>query len=119
VNLSSSQRWILFLTVLFIVAAWPPERGRSALMKGVNWIVDPTGSLPILPPQLGFGLSDDLRAVEERDALVHQYDTAYNSGALMRRRLELKVATDPFEPASERQLLLILGVVVAFLVLRR
>jgi hypothetical protein len=110
---------VIFLTVALIVAAWPPHEGRSLLVKGLNWVVDPAGTLPILPPQLGFGLSDDLQAVEMRDAMVRRYDDMFNRDALTRARLELKVARDPFEPTTERQLLLLLGVVVIFWVFRR
>ena len=105
---------LLFATTLVIIGAWPPAEGRSLLMKGINWAVDPGNRLPVLPPQLGFGLSDDVAAVELRDAMVRRYDEAYDRDALTRRRLELKVARDPFEPTTTRQLLLVLGAVVAF-----
>ena len=118
-NLSGARSWILFLTALAIVAAWPPERGRSLLVKGVNWAVDPMDALPVLPPQLGFGLSDDVRAVEERDAMVRHYDEMYDRDEMTRRRMDLKVVKDPFNATTERQWLLVLGVVVAFLTLRR
>ena len=111
--------WALFLTALLIVVAWPPRDERSVLVKLVNWAVDPTDVLPILPPQLGYGLSDDPHAVEERDAIVRQYDDLYSRGGITRARLQLKVAGDPFNRATERQGLLLLGVVVAFLTVRR
>jgi hypothetical protein len=110
---------VLFATTLVIVAAWPPAEGRSLIVKTLNWVVDPADTLPVLPPQLGYGLSDDVHAVEMRDAIVRRYDELYNSSALTRTRLEWKVARDPFDPVTERQLLLIVGVVVGFLVFRR
>jgi hypothetical protein len=110
---------VAFITAVFIVAAWPPERDRSLLVKTINWAVDPGNELPMLPEQLGFGASDDPAAVEARDALVRQYDELYDQSALMRTRLQLKVATDPFSPTTERQVLLLAGVVVAFITLRR
>lgn len=118
-SVSGARGWILFLTALAIVAAWPPDRGRSLLVKTVNWVVDPMDTLPVLPPQLGFGLSDDVRAVEERDAIVRHYDDMYDRDAMTRRRMDLKVATDPFNASTERQWLLVVGVVVAFATLRR
>lgn len=118
-NRTSAGSWLLFLTALFIVAAWPPEKDRSLLVKTVNWAVDPTDSLPLLPAQLGFGLSDDVIAVEARDAQVRRYDELFNRDAFTRWRLQVKVAEDPFNPPTERQLLLLIGVVVAFLTLRR
>lgn len=111
--------WVLFVAALLIVIAWPPRDERSVAIKLVNWAVDPTGVLPILPPQLGYGLSDDPHAVEERDAIVRRYDDLYSLGGVTRARLRLKVAGDPFNRATERQALLLFGVVVAFVVARR
>ena len=110
--------WVLLLSALAIVVAWPPAQGRSLLVKAVNRAVDPADSLPVLPPQLGFGLSDDVQAVEMRDEMVRRYDEKFALGGITRARLELKVAEDPFDPVTERQLLLVFGVVVAFLTLR-
>jgi len=110
-------RW-LCLTALFIVAAWPPQQGRSLGITALNWAVDPSGSLPILPPQLGFGLSDDVQAVEIRDEMVRRYDELFTRDAVSRARLVLKVAEDPLPPVTERQLLLVMGVLAAFLALR-
>ena len=111
--------WILLLTALLVVAAWPPDKDHSLVVKVLNWSVDPGDSLPVLPPQLGFGLSDDVQAVEIRDEMVRRYDELFNRNALTRTRLKLKVAQDPFNPATERQLLLAFGVIVAFFVLKR
>jgi len=118
VSLTRAGSWVLFLTVLVIVVAWPPAAGRSLMVKAVNRAVDPADSLPILPPQLGFGLSDDPQAVEMRDEIVRRYDQMFALGGITRARLRLKVAEDPFNPVTERQLLLVFGVVVAFLTLR-
>jgi hypothetical protein len=46
------------------------------------------------------------------------YDELYEKGGWTRTRLQLKVVTDPFNAATERQLLVALGVVAAFLVWR-
>jgi hypothetical protein len=104
---------------LAIVFAWPPENDKSLLMKTVNWAVDPGGQLPTLPPQLGMGVGDDPAEVEARDAQVRAYDTLNNQGGWMRRRLALKVAGDPFNKSTTRQLLLATGVIAAFLAWRR
>ena len=47
-----------------------------------------------------------------------QYDALYLKGGWTRKRLELKVAGDPFDPGTERQLLTVVGVVVALLAWR-
>ena len=109
----------MFLTAVLMVVAWPPEDDRSLLVKLVNWAVDPADSLPFLPPQLDFGLSDDPQAVEMRDELVHRYDVAYNSGAFTRWRLVWKTVRDPFNHSTERQLLLLVGIVVTFAAMKR
>ncbi len=118
-TLSRGGAWAVFLTALLIVSAWPPDNDRSLLVKLANWAVDPADTLPFLPPQLDFGLSDDPQAVEMRDELVHRYDVALNSGAFTRWRLEWKTAKDPFNPATERQLLLLVGVIVTFIAMKK
>jgi hypothetical protein len=110
--------WLVLVVALVVICLWPPERDRSLAAKFVNWAVDPRDVLPVLPPQLGFGVGDDPQAVEERDALVRRYDALYNRGGLTRLRLQLKVADDPLSPATERQLLLAAAAVALFLLAR-
>jgi hypothetical protein len=116
--INRARWWLLLLTVVIVIGAWPPAEGPSLMMRTVNWGVDPSGSLPTLPPQLGFGLSDDPQAVEIRDELVRRYDQALARGGWTRLRLRLKVASDPFEPVLVRQLLLMFGAAVGLLALR-
>ena len=71
---------------------------KSLAVKFVNWAVDPRSELPILPDQLALGLGDDPDAVDDRDLQVQQYDALYLKGGWTRKRLELKVARDPFNP---------------------
>jgi hypothetical protein len=114
--------WALFGVIFLVILAWPPDGDRSLLAKFVNWAVDPAGELPILPPQLGYGVGDDPVAVEARDAQVRRYDELYNQGGWMRKRLELKVAGDPLPRGTERQLLLVIAaaaVFAAFMIGRR
>ncbi|HVH27953.1 MAG TPA: hypothetical protein VM818_14390 [Vicinamibacterales bacterium] len=106
---NNRQWWLLVGVVLFIVCAWPSTGDRSLLCKLVNWSVDPWNELPVLPEQLPLGLGDDPDAVAARDTIVQQYDALYLKGGWTRTRLELKVARDPFNPSTERQLLTALG----------
>jgi len=99
---------------LLVVVAWPPERGKSLAVSAINRAVDPWDQLPTLPPQLGLGLGDDPVLVEARDEQVRRYDAFYAEGGWTRTRLRLKVARDPFDKATERQVLLALGVVGMF-----
>ncbi len=112
------QWWWLTLAAVFIVAAWPPDNGKSLATKVVNWAVDPWNELPVLPPQLGLGAGDDVEAVNARDAVVRQYDELYMQGGRTRRRLLLKVARDPFDASTTRQLLTGLGVLSLLLAWR-
>jgi hypothetical protein len=118
-HLSRGRWWALLITALLIVGLWPPDGDRSLAVKVTNWVVDPGNTLPVLPPQLGYGVGDDPQAVEERDAAVRHYDALYAEGGWMRRRLQLKVAGDPFNRATTRQVLLGLGILVAFVVWRK
>ena len=115
---SNAVWWLLVLVALLIVVAWPPRDGKSLAMTFVNWAVDPRNELPVLPDQLPMGLGDDPVAVNEHDSLVRQYDALYLQGGWMRRRLELKVANDPFDPSTTRQLLTAFGVLTAFVAWR-
>ena len=98
-----------------MVVAWPPADDRSLALKFVNWAVDPAGRLPTLPPPYGPGEGDDLEAVNAHDLQTRMYDELYERGGWMRLRLQLKVAEDPFNAATERQILTGIGVVAAFL----
>ena len=115
---SQTGPWMALIVALLVVAAWPPERGKSLVVSVINWAVDPWDHLPMLPPQLGLGLGDDPVLVEARDAQVRHYDALYAQGGWMRTRLRLKVASDPFNPATERQVLLALGVAGMFVAWR-
>jgi hypothetical protein len=115
---TNAQWWCLAIVALFIVAAWPPRDDRSLATKVVNWAVDPFDELPILPPQLGPGVGDDLEAVNARDAIVRRYDELYMEGGWTRQRLLLKGAGDPLRPSTTRQLLAGLGVVTVLMVWR-
>ena len=106
---------VLVGIAVVLVCVWPPSGDRSLAVKLVNWAVDPGDELPVLPEPFALGAGDDPDAVTAHDTQVQAYDTLYNKGGWTRRRLELKVARDPFNPATERQVILALGLVTAFL----
>jgi hypothetical protein len=105
---------VLVALAVLLVCLWPPSDNRSLAIKIVNWAVDPWDELPVLPPPFALGTGDDPDAVAEHDARVQAYDAHYLQGGWVRRRLEWKVARDPFDPATERQVILALGIVIAF-----
>ena len=105
---------VLVAFAVLLVFVWPPADDRSLAVKLLNWAVDPRGELPVLPPPFALGAGDDPDAVATHDAQVQAYDARYLQGGWMRRRLELKTARDPINPATERQVILALGILTAF-----
>ena len=87
-------------------------------MKAVNWLADPGNSLPTLPDQLPIGLDDNGDAVAAHDALEVEYYRQYESSRVTRVRMTLKVAGEPFDPSTERQVLAGIGIVSALIVWR-
>lgn len=112
---NNAQWWGLLVVALLLVAVWPSAADRSLAVKFVNWAVDPGNRLPILPGPFAPGQGDDLETVNAHDLQTRMYDELYNKGGLTRLRLELKVANDPFDPGTERQVLTGIGVLAAFL----
>jgi hypothetical protein len=115
---NNAQWWLLLVCSLLVVGAWPPRDDKSLAAKFVNWAVDPANELPILPDQLALGQGDDPDKVHAHDLQVQQYDALYLKGGWTRKRLELKVAGDPFNPGTARQMLTVLAVAIGFLVWR-
>ena len=103
----------IVVAAVAIVVLWPSGGSKSLAVTFVNWVVDPAGRLPVLPPQLPLGAGDDPQAVEARDAVVREYDALYARGGWTRWRLQLKVADQPIRPAVVRQLLTAAAVVLA------
>ena len=98
---------------LTVVVLWPPADGKSLGVTLVNWAVDPTGQLPVLPRQLPLGRGDEPDAVEAHDAAVREYDRRHAEGGWTRRRMALKTAGEPLRPSTMRQLLMAAAVVIA------
>jgi hypothetical protein len=114
----AGQWWALLIVTLLIVALWPPSTDRSLAVKFVNWVVDPRDELPTLPGPLAFGQGDDPEVVNAHDLQTRMYDELYAKGGWMRTRLDLKVARDPFNPSTERQILVAIGIAAAFVTWR-
>ena len=107
-------QWSIIWTVaILVILAWPPDDGRSLLVKLVNRVADPMGSLPALPAPLPMALDDDADAVAAHDAEESAYYRQYNSSRITRWRLTLKSVRDPLDPSTERQLLVGMAVLSA------
>lgn len=112
-------QWSIVWTVaVLVILAWPPDAGRSLLIKLVNRAADPMGSLPALPAPLPMALDDDGDAVAAHDAEESEYYRQYDSSRLTRWRMTLKSAGEPLDPSTERQLLVGLAVLSALAVWR-
>ena len=99
------------------ILAWPAENG-SLVVKTLNLAADPLQRLPATPSPLAPGLGDDVEAVQAHDAEETAYYQLYNGSPLSRLRLTLRDLTDPFDPSTERQVLVGVGVILALLVWR-
>lgn len=109
---------IIWTSALLLVLAWPTDGGRSLIVKAAAWLADPTGSLPTLPPPLPMGLDDDGDAVAAHDAQEADYYRARSSSPTTRWRMAVKEARDPFDPTTERQILVAVAALSALFVWR-
>jgi hypothetical protein len=99
-------QWSIIWTVaVLLVLGWPPETGRSLLVKAVNWCADPGGSLPALPRPLPMGLDDNGDAVAAHDLEEAEYYRVHDRSRLTRWQMTLKDMGEPLDPSTERQLL--------------
>ena len=105
-----AQWSIIWLVAVLAVLGWPPDKGRSLLVKAVNRGADPGGSLPALPRALPMELDDNGDAVAAHDLEAAEYYRVHDRSRLTRWRMALKETGEPLDPSTERQLLV--GVVV-------
>ena len=99
-------QWSIIWTVaMLVVLGWPPDAGRSLLVKAVNWGADPGGALPALPRPLPMGLDDNGDAVAAHDLEEAEYYRLHDRSRLTRWRMTLKDMGEPLDPSTERQLL--------------
>ena len=110
-----AQWTIICVTVGVLALGWPPDRGHGSnlLTKLAHWVVDPTSALPSVPLPLPPGLGDDGDAVSAHDALEADYYRLYNSSPSTRWRMDVKAAGDPFDPTTERQILIASAAIAA------
>lgn len=114
-SVSRAQTLLISAAALLLVLCWPPDRGHGTnlLIKAMHWIVDPADELPALPPPLPPGLGDNGDAVAEHDAIEAEYYRLHNSSAMTRWRMDMEAAGDPFDPTTERQVLIASAVIAA------
>jgi hypothetical protein len=110
---NKSQWRIIWIVSVLLVLFWPPEHGRSLAIKTANWLADPSDSLIVLPAQLPIGIDDNGDAVAAHDALQAEYYRQFESSHVTRLRMKLKAADEPFDPWTERQILVGIAVLSA------
>jgi hypothetical protein len=108
----------IWIVAIVLILGWPSDKGKSLATKAVNWLVDPTDSLPAPPKPLPMGLDDDGDLVAAHDMQEAEYNRLYVSSKLTRLRLRLKVADDPLEVSTQRQILAGIGILSALVVWR-
>jgi hypothetical protein len=113
-----AQWSIIWLVAVVVILAWPAGDGGSLFVKALHRAVDPSSSLPVWPPPLPMGLGDDGDAVTAHDAQEAEYYRQYNASRMTRWRMAMKVAHDPVEPSTARQLLVGFAVLGALAVWR-
>src|SRR5262245_18713426 len=108
-----TNQWrFIWIAAVCLILAWPAD-DRSLAVKTINWAVDPFASLPSTPRPLAMGAGDDPEAVQQHDAEEAAYYSMYNTSRIARLRLQLRDLDDPFDPATERQILVGLAVLSA------
>jgi hypothetical protein len=115
---SRAQWWVIWPIAVFLVAAWPPAEGRSLALKMAGWAVDPRHTLPVMPPELPMSLGDDGFAVAQHDTQMAEYYEVYDSSSFNRLRIQIRDFRNPFDPTTERQVLIAIAVLGALLIWR-
>jgi hypothetical protein len=109
---NAAQWRLIWVVAVLLILAWPAENGSLA-RKAINWAADPSQSLPRLAGPLNMGLDDDVDAVQQHDAEETAYYQMYNTSRIGRLRLQLRDLQDPFDPSTERQVLVGLAILSA------
>ena len=116
---NTSQWRVIWILAAVIVLFWPSgQQNRSLAIKTINWAADPRHTLPRLPDALSFDDEDDVRAVTAHDNQEEEYDRVYASSPMARLRIRLRDTGEPFDPGTERQVLVAIGVLGGLLVWR-
>ena len=112
---NTAQWRLIWIVAVLLILAWPGENGSLAV-KAINRAADPFQSLPRRPSPLAMGLGDDMEAVQLHDAEETAYYQMYNTSRVLRLRFQLRDLSDPFDPSTERQVLVGLAVLSALLI---
>jgi hypothetical protein len=101
-----------------LVLLWPSANDRSLAAKAVNFVADPRGTLPVLPPPIPLGAGDNADVVIAHDEQEAAYYDAYDGSALTRFRMRMRDWTMPLAPGTTRQILIAVAVLGLLLVWR-
>lgn len=87
-------------------------------IKALNWVADPRSTLPRLPDDFTLEGGEDPVAVTAHDAQEAEYMRVYARSRLARLRIRLRDMPDPFDPSTQQQVLVAIGVLGGLLVWR-
>ena len=107
------NQWRLLWTAAVLLILYWPDGNVSLAIKTINWAADPFQSLPESPRPIALGLGDDPDAVTAHDAAETGYYRMWEQGGISRLRLRLKALDDPFDPPTERQVLVGVAILCA------
>jgi len=114
----NTVQWrLIWIVTVLLILAWPVGNGSLAV-KAINRAADPFQLLPRVPSPLAMGLGDDMEAVQQHDAEETAYYRMYDTSRIARLRLQLRDLKDPFDPSTERQVLVGLAILIALSIWR-
>jgi len=113
-----SQWRVIWILAAILVLFWPGQQSRSLAVKIVNWAADPMNTLPRLPEQFTLEDGEDPASVMAHDSQEADYERAYANSRLLRLRIRLRDMRDPFEPATQQQILAALAALGGLLIWR-
>ena len=87
-------------------------------IKALNLVADPMNRLPRLPGEFSLEDGEDPIAVTAHDTQEAEYNRVYSSSRLARLRILLRDMQDPFDPSTQQQILIAIGVLGGLLVWR-
>lgn len=118
---NTSQWRLIFPLGVALVLVWPSASeidNRSLALKLAGWAADPAHTMPRQPEILGFQDEDDIAAIDAQTAQQEQYDKFYQGSAFARLRLHVRDAQEPFDPSTERQILVAVALLGGLLIWR-
>jgi len=115
----NAVQWrLICVLAAVIVLFWPGQQSRSLAIKTINWAADPKQALPRLPGAFSLEDGEDPVAVTAHDSQEAEYERVVARSKMARLRIRLRDMSDPFDPATQQQILAAAGVLGGLLIWR-